>query len=123
MRGRHLERACATDDEHRDEQQIPAQRFGEQRCRDHDGGQRVNAVRRAHNRSAVIAICRVADQEREHHRRYELNQSHKAKIERAVGEFVDLPADRQSQHLITHGRGEPRQPEEGKGPLFDEARR
>jgi hypothetical protein len=86
-------------------------------------GKRVDAVRRTHNQPAVVAVRRVTDQQREHDCRYELDQSHQAEGERAVGDLVDLPTDRQGQHLVAHGRGEPRQPEEDKGPLLEETRR
>ena len=95
----------------------------EQRDGDHRPRQRIDAVRSAHDQAAVVAVSRMPDQQREHDRRHELDQSHQAEIERAVGEFVDLPADGQGQHLIAHGRGEPRQPEQDEGPLLEQARR
>ncbi len=120
MRGRHFEGAGAADDEHCGEQKISAERLREQREHDHARGKRVDAVRRADDQPAVVAVRRMADQQCEHDRRHKLDQSHQAEIECAVGDFVDLPADRQSEHLVAHGRGEPRQPEEDKGPLLEE---
>jgi hypothetical protein len=55
---------------------------------------------RAHNQPPVIAVCGVADQQRENHRRHELDEPHKAKVQSAVGDFVDLPADRDLRHHL-----------------------
>jgi len=39
----------------------------------------------ADNKAAVVAVGGVPDQQRQHHRRQELDQPDQAKIERAVG--------------------------------------
>ena len=60
---------------------------------DHHGRQGIDALRSAHDQTAVVAVSRMPDQQREHDRRHELDQPDQAEIEGAVGQFVDLPAD------------------------------
>ncbi len=123
VRGRHLERARTPDDEDCGKQQIAAQRTSKQCGGYHDCGQRVDTVCRAHNQPPVIAVCGVADQQRENHRRHELDEPHKAKVQSAVGDFVDLPADCEGQHLVAHRRGEPGQPEQHERALLRQTSR
>ena len=118
MRGRHLERARTPDDKDCGKQQIAAQHAGKQSGRDHDCGQRVDTVCRAHNQPPVIAIRGMADQQCEDHRRHELDQADKPKVEGAIGDFVDLPADCEGQHLVAHRRGESGQPEQHERALL-----
>src|ERR1019366_2924625 len=123
MRGRQFEGARAADQEHRAEQQVAGQDAGQQGRDDHDRGERIDAVRGAHDQAAVVTVGGVAYQQRQHDRRHELDQPDQAEIERAVGELVDLPADGHGQHLVAHGGGEPRQPEQHEGPVPGERRR
>src|SRR5271169_6086123 len=62
----------------------------------------------------------MPDQERQDHRRHELDQPDQAEIERAVGQLVELPADHQRHHLVAGRRAHARQPEQHEGPMLQE---
>src|SRR6185437_5094844 len=116
---RELEGTSATDHEHRSEEKIASQNTLEQRTSDNHGGQYVDALCHESRQTSVVTVGGVSDQKRQHDGRDELYQSHKAKIQSTVGKLVDLPADRQGQHLIAHGRGKPREPEQHERALLN----
>ena len=116
--GRHLESARAAEQEHRREQQIAAERAGEQGERNDDRDQRVDALRDPNDQPPVVAVGGVSDQQRQHDGGHELDQADQAEVEGAAGDLVDLPADHHGQHLIAHGGGDPRQPEQHERPLL-----
>jgi hypothetical protein len=120
---RQFEGARGANHEHRCKQEVAPERTRKQSDSDHHGGQRVDTLCCANDQPPVVAICGVTNQQCKQHGRDELDQSNEPKIESAIGDLVNLPANRQGQHLVAHGRGEPRQPEQHKGPLLDKSSR
>src|SRR6185437_92358 len=112
--------AGAADQKYHAEQKVAAEMSAQQGGDQNHGGQRVSTLRAAHDQAPVVAVGGVADQQRQHDRRHELNEPDQAEIERAVGQLVDLPADGHSQHLIAHGGGEPRDPEQNERSLLQQ---
>ncbi|MNJ04764.1 hypothetical protein D3C73_1656740 [compost metagenome] len=56
--------------------------------------------------------------EHEEHTGQELHQAHQAQVEDAAGEFVDMPADGDGDHLEAAGRADAREPEGQEGAVM-----
>jgi hypothetical protein len=62
----------------------------------------------------------VAGCQHQQKRRDELRESDEAKVERAVRQRIDLPADANGKHLVRDHRGDARKPEEDERALLEE---
>jgi hypothetical protein len=118
MRGWQFEGAGAAEQKHRGEQQVAAQRVCDRGGDQHQSSRGVNSLRRAHDQPAVIAVCGMADEQRQHDGGHELDQAYQAEIESAVSNGVNLPADHYRQHLVADAGSDPRQPEQHEGALL-----
>ncbi len=81
-----------------------------------DGGS-LDELAGANDEPPLIAVGDRAHDEREGDHRNELHQPDQAEIEGAVGQLVDLPANRHHHHLEADGRRYARAPEQHVGPV------
>ena len=65
----------------------------------------------------VVAVGHLADDEKQQHRRDELDQPDQPEIERIAGQRIKLPADRHDQHLVADRDRQAREPEQHERPV------
>ena len=114
---RHLKCPRSAHDENQHEDQAlgdPALIAAE---RESAGGERLDDHARLQDATSIETVGDVSCRQHQHKRWNELHESDKAKIERAVRQRIDLPANADGQHLIGHCRGRAREPEAGEGAM------
>jgi hypothetical protein len=99
-RGRTLERDHGAEHRDRREDLRHGQPSAEAAPGEEGSGQRFGALADLHHAAAVVAVRRVPRDEGERHGRDELHQPHQAEVERAAGQSIDLPADRDDADLV-----------------------
>ena len=90
---------------------------GQQRDQQRGGRDRLDDLAGDQHEAAVVAIGHLSDHEEQQHRGNELDQPDQAEIERIVGQRVELPADRDDQHVVADRHGDPREPEQHERPV------
>ena len=68
------------------------------------GGARLDDLADAHDAAPIVAVGDVTDDQHQRHRGQELREPDKPEVERAAGQRVDLPADRDRLHLVREHR-------------------
>ena len=88
-----------------------------------DGGEqarrrdRLDRLARRQDLAAVMAVRHLADDQHQRDRRNELDQSDQPEIERIAGQLIELPADRDREHLVADRGADPRAPEQHERPV------
>ena len=81
------------------------------RIRNAAAHERFGKLADAHDGAAVETVGDRAGDEDEEQRRRELDEADEAEVERVAGEVIDLPADRDADHLRGERGEETRRPE------------
>src|SRR5262249_41165556 len=86
------------------------------------GGGRLGELTDRGDEAPVVAVRDLADDQGEQHDRRELREADQAEVERAAGQVVELPADRDPQHVECAVGEHPRAPEQGKRGMSEQHR-
>jgi hypothetical protein len=80
----------------------------------------VNELGHGHDEPAITTIGDLSDDEREQHHRREPDPADESQGERAAGQRVQLPADRDGLHREGERGEDARRPERGEGRVAEE---
>ena len=107
LQARLLESAPGADDESHRQEKSRRDRAAAVRRRQNGNRQCFDDLRDESDRAPVIAIRHMAGDHEQTDGRDELHEPDQPEMERAVGQFVHLPADRDDLDLLRNRRGDP----------------
>ena len=111
LAGRRFRRACHAHEAHEDQNPHLVERARRTPDREQPGRQALDRLTRDDDAAALETIGGVPGRQRQEQRRRELHETHQAELEGAAREVVNLPADRDRQHLKGEAGRQPGSPE------------